>query len=114
MTPWVFAITLRLFADHRRQSHAQKRCDPRLVSALGSVDPESYAIAAEAAARLERDIASLPVAQRRAFELVRLGGLSVAQAAQSLGTTTTGIKLRLHRAHGTLRDATSGDHRAVA
>lgn len=113
VTPWVFAITLRLFADHRRRSRAQKLCDPRLVSAAGSADPESYAIAAEEAARLARGIANLPVAQRHAFELVRLGGVSVSQAAKSLGTTTTGIKLRLHRAHGTLRDATSGDHSAV-
>src|SRR5688572_2562440 len=29
VTPWVFAITLRLFADHRRRSRAQKLCDPR-------------------------------------------------------------------------------------
>lgn len=113
VTPWVFAITLRLFADHQRRCRSQKLCDPSLASAPGSVDPESYAIAAEAAARLERVIANLPVAQRRAFELVRLGGLSMAQAAKSLGTTTTGIKLRLHRAHGTLRDATSADHSGV-
>jgi RNA polymerase sigma-70 factor (ECF subfamily) len=107
VTPWVFAITLRLFADHQRRSRAQTLPDPRLVSAPGCVDPESFAIAAEEAARLERGIASLPVAQRRAFELVRLGGLSVAQAAESLGTTTTGVKLRLHRAHGRLLGATS-------
>jgi RNA polymerase sigma-70 factor, ECF subfamily len=113
VTPWVFAITLRLFADHQRRSHAQKRCAPGLVSTSGSVDPESYAIAAEAAARLERELANLPVAQRRAFELVRLRGLSMAQAAKSLGTTTTGVKLRLHRAQGTLRGATSGDHSVV-
>jgi RNA polymerase sigma-70 factor (ECF subfamily) len=113
VTPWVFAITLRLFADHQRRSRAQKRYAPGLVRATGADDPESHAIAAEAAARLERSIANLPEAQRHAFELVRLGGLSVAQAAKSLGTTTTGVKLRLHRAHGTLRDATSGDHGAA-
>jgi RNA polymerase sigma-70 factor (ECF subfamily) len=48
---------------------------------------------------LQRELESLPEKQRAAFELVKLDGLSLAEAAQVLGTTVGAVKLRVHRAH---------------
>jgi hypothetical protein len=47
----------------------------------------------------------LSAPQRAAFDLVKTEGLSHAQAAAVLGTSVTGIKLRLHRVYLVLRGA---------
>jgi RNA polymerase sigma-70 factor (ECF subfamily) len=46
--------------------------------------------------------------QRVAFELIKQDGLSVAEAAQVLGTTVAAVKLRAHRAYEALRGALRG------
>jgi len=50
-------------------------------------------------------LAKLPQSQRQAFELIKNEGLSVAEAAQVLGTTVAAVKLRAHRAYEALRGA---------
>jgi RNA polymerase sigma-70 factor (ECF subfamily) len=47
----------------------------------------------------------LPEAQRVAFELVKHEGLSLAEAADVLGTTVAAVKLRAHRTYEALRAA---------
>jgi DNA-directed RNA polymerase specialized sigma24 family protein len=47
----------------------------------------------------------VPEAQRIAFELVQCDGLTMAQAAEVLGTTVAGVKLRAHRTYVALRAA---------
>ena len=61
--------------------------------------------AREAGTRLSAAYGRLSEPQRRAFELVKGSGVSQAQAASLLGTTVTGIKLRVHRAYLALRAA---------
>jgi RNA polymerase sigma-70 factor (ECF subfamily) len=61
--------------------------------------------AEEARARLAAAFVGLSEPQRSAFELVKTEGLSHAEAASILGTTVTGIKLRVHRAYLALRSA---------
>jgi RNA polymerase sigma-70 factor, ECF subfamily len=46
----------------------------------------------------------LPEASRVAFELIQLDGLSIAEAAEVLGTTSAAVKMRAHRAYQTLRE----------
>jgi DNA-directed RNA polymerase specialized sigma24 family protein len=46
--------------------------------------------------------------QRALFELVHSGGLSHAEAAETLGLTANAVKLRMHRMTTTLRDALAG------
>jgi RNA polymerase sigma-70 factor, ECF subfamily len=41
----------------------------------------------------------LPENQRTAFALIRIDGLSVAEAAELLGTSASAVKLRAHRAY---------------
>ena len=66
---------------------------------------DQVAIAKEVAARLSEELAKLPENQRVAFELIKQDGLSVAEAAQTLGTTVAAVKLRAHRAYEALREA---------
>jgi RNA polymerase sigma-70 factor (ECF subfamily) len=66
---------------------------------------DEVAQARELATRIERVLAKLPQSQRAAFELIKNEGLSVAEAAQVLGTTVAAVKLRAHRAYEALRGA---------
>jgi RNA polymerase sigma-70 factor (ECF subfamily) len=61
--------------------------------------------AGELARRIQVILAKLPTSQRAAFELIKQEGLTVAEAAQVLGTTVAAVKLRAHRAYEALRAA---------
>jgi RNA polymerase sigma-70 factor (ECF subfamily) len=110
VTPWAFAIARRLLIDsHRRGGRevlAASDDDDRaeLLVALDA-GADEVAIAKETAAKLDAELARLPENQRVAFELIKQEGLSVAEAAQVLGTTVAAVKLRAHRAYESLRDA---------
>ena len=66
---------------------------------------DEVAQARELAMRIDQVLAKLPQSQRAAFELVKNEGLSMAEAAQVLGTTVAAVKLRAHRAYEALRGA---------
>ena len=105
--PWAFAIARRLLVDSLRRGHRE------VLSDDGELDPgrdrgpaaDELAQARELAARIDRELAKLPQSQRAAFELIKNEGLSVAEAAQVLGTTVAAVKLRAHRAYQALRGA---------
>ncbi len=54
--------------------------------------------------RIMEELARLPDANREAFELVQIDGLSMAQAATVLGVTETAVKLRAYRTYKALRE----------
>jgi RNA polymerase sigma-70 factor (ECF subfamily) len=105
--PWAFAIARRLLVDSVRRGRRE------LLSSDGEPDPGASKDAAaddlvqarQLARRLEAELQKLPPAQRVAFELVKNEGLSMAEAAQVLGTTVAAVKLRAHRAYEALRTA---------
>jgi RNA polymerase sigma-70 factor (ECF subfamily) len=107
VTPWAFAIARRLLVDSLRRGSRE------VLSDDGEVDPgpdrgpmaDEVAQARELAVRVERVLATLPPSQRTAFELIKNEGLSMAEAAQVLGTTVAAVKLRAHRAYEALRAA---------
>jgi RNA polymerase sigma-70 factor (ECF subfamily) len=107
VTPWAFAIARRLLVDSLRRGNRE------VLSDDGEVDPgpdrgpmaDEVAQARELAVRVERVLAKLPPSQRTAFELIKNEGLSMAEAAQVLGTTVAAVKLRAHRAYEALRAA---------
>ena len=113
--PWAYAIARRLMIDAERRDRREpvlERDDDRLLTAGGSVaegespaSAEQLLEAEQANARLTAAYALLSARQRAAFELVKDEGLPYAQAAAVLGTTVTGIKLRVHRATLALREA---------
>jgi RNA polymerase sigma-70 factor (ECF subfamily) len=108
--PWAFAIARRLLIDSHRRGGREVLApsdDQSAAQLLVALDApaDQVAIAKEVAARLAGEIAKLPENQRVAFELIKQDGLSVAEAAQVLGTTVAAVKLRAHRAYEALREA---------
>jgi len=107
VTPWAFAIARRLLLDSVRRGRrevldAEGQADER---ASEDASADQVVQAHELASRVEKVLAKLPASQRAAFELIKHEGLSVAEAAQVLGTTVAAVKLRAHRAYEALRGA---------
>jgi RNA polymerase sigma-70 factor (ECF subfamily) len=110
VVPWAFAIARRLLIDTHRRGGREVLAptdDDSASQLLVALDApaDQVAIAKEVAARLAEELAKLPENQRVAFELIKQDGLSVAEAAQVLGTTVAAVKLRAHRAYEALREA---------
>jgi RNA polymerase sigma-70 factor (ECF subfamily) len=107
VTPWAFAIARRLFLDGLRKLKRELRADAAEPDdgASGGPSADELLFARELAVRIERVLAGLPESQRVAFQLIKQEGLSVAEAAQVLGTTVAAVKLRAHRAYEALRAA---------
>ncbi len=108
--PWVFAIARRTWLDHRRA----RRRRPEDLSADGAVpEPPVREEAPEGFDRLDPAVAdaliagldALPEAQREAVVLLKVEGLSVADAAQIAGVTPGALKVRAHRGYEALRRA---------
>lgn len=109
VVPWAFAIARRLLIDQHRRGGREVLApteDDTATELLAALDApaDQVAIAKETAARLAEELAKLPENQRVAFELIKQDGLSVAEAAQVLGTTVAAVKLRAHRAYEALRE----------
>jgi len=105
--PWAFAIARRLLVDSIRRGRREVLSVDGEPDAGASREPgaDEVAQARQLARRLEVELSKLPPAQRVAFELVKNEGLSMAEAAQVLGTTVAAVKLRAHRAYEALRIA---------
>src|SRR4051794_4353222 len=108
VVPWAFAIARRLLIDQHRRGGREVLSptgDDSLTQLLAAVDApaDDVAIAKEVATKLAAELARLPENQRVAFELIKQDGLSVAEAAQVLGTTVAAVKLRAHRAYEAMR-----------
>jgi len=112
--PWAFAIARRLVIDqagrNRRSPSLVGDVDPEPLAAVAGADrPEQAVEARQLAQRLTGALAQLPDSQRTAFELLKQEGLTLTEAAAVLGITTTAVKLRAHRAYGSLRAALGED-----
>lgn len=106
--PWAFAIARRLLIDWARKMQRSRkvmvasRDDEVPEQADGAADIEGIATARETERWLTRELSQLPENQRVAFELLRIDGMSLAEAAEALGITVTALKLRAHRAYKAL------------
>jgi RNA polymerase sigma-70 factor (ECF subfamily) len=101
--PWSFAIARRLFIDHVRRFR-REIADGRWRDPMGhEANGEEVALAKELGATLNHELDALPPILREAFVLVKEQGLSLAEAAEVLGTTVPAVKLRAHRATVALR-----------
>jgi RNA polymerase sigma-70 factor (ECF subfamily) len=112
--PWAFAIARRLVIDQARGDRRTPRVaddvEPEPMGQVGDADrPEQTLAARQLARRLTAALAGLPESQRTAFELLKQDGLTLAEAAAVLGTTTTAVKLRAHRAYESLRGVLGED-----
>ena len=60
---------------------------------------------------MNEELARISEFDRSAFELVKCHGLSMAEAAEVLGTTANAVKLRAFRAYAALRAALGAEVR---
>lgn len=104
LEPWLFAIARNVAADWSRRRRTRLSREV-LVDTL----PE-HATSPEGAAeeRLREALARLPPAQREAFELLKVEGLSVEDGAARAGTTPGALKVRAHRAYKAIKGLLGG------
>jgi len=106
--PWSFAIARRILIDKFRIAKREQIIDgsfeddaPEPVAT--DIGPDQAAHLRHLTRRVEHELADLPEPYRVAFELIQVDGLSMAEAAEVLGTTATAVKMRAHRAYEALR-----------
>ncbi|MEZ0313771.1 MAG: RNA polymerase sigma factor [Myxococcota bacterium] len=98
--PWAYAIARRLMFDALRSRRRKPETAIPNEELLPSADdPEARVAGREDLAKLAAKLATLPEDHRTAFELVRVEGLSLAEAAAVVGATPAAMKMRAHRAY---------------
>lgn len=103
LSPWVRAIARNATIDWlRRQARRQRRELPLDDHEPAAPEPDAAADA-DLPPALQRALAALPSAQREAVHLLKVEGLSVAEAARRVGISPGALKLRAHRGYLTLR-----------
>jgi RNA polymerase sigma-70 factor (ECF subfamily) len=98
LEPWLFAIARNTAADHARRYWTR--------ASLEQLTDEIQEAAAEESHSdpdLEAAMARLPERQRQAFTMLKLEGLSIAQAADRAGVSVGAFRVRAHRAYKALR-----------
>lgn len=105
--PILFAIARKEGANQLRSARRQARLTARIAAdrELPATDNTDEWLAAESAMRqINESLQILPQPQREVIALVRWSGLSLAEAAESLGVPIGTVKSRLNRAHRRLID----------
>ena len=103
-TAWLHAIARYKLADHLRAQY-RRRSVP-LTDVADLIDAEFDAPELGVTCDVERLLDGLPPAQRDAIRLVKLEGLSVAEAAERTGHSESNIKVLAHRGMKTMRAET--------
>lgn len=106
LAPWVGAIARNAVVDYvRRRSRLQGRraeLEPEDLPAGGGSPAEG--LDGPLPPTLSRALEKLPDSQRQAVTLLKIEGLSVAEAAARLGVSPGALKLRAHRGYRALRE----------
>jgi RNA polymerase sigma-70 factor (ECF subfamily) len=97
--PWLLAIARRVAWRHARRRLARLAHE----SPVAELPELAASPAANDAELLEQALHALPRAQREAFEMLKLEGLSVRAAAERAGTTAGALRVRAHRAYRAIR-----------
>jgi RNA polymerase sigma-70 factor (ECF subfamily) len=110
--PWILAVARNAFLDSARRARVRRnviatksRAQATDIHAPLGAQGDEVLVAMEMARIVERTLAGMSLRLREAFVLLRFEGLSVAEAAQSLGTTSVAVKVRAFRANELLREA---------
>lgn len=102
LLPWVLAIARRSYFDARRRTKVR----PEYLSNDGVVpepQKEDDPLGNDVVEALERAMQELPESYAEAIQLTKITGLSIAETAEVLGTSSTAVKLRVHRGYKMLR-----------
>lgn len=107
--PWALSIARRLLIDENRRAARSALSGAQELGLRAGSEPDAleWLSASDLEESVKQELAGLPPLQRAAFELVRLDGLTHAQAAEALGVSVSSVKLRAHRAYVALRRAFS-------
>ena len=112
---WLHRVTVNVCATAlRRRGDVRARGQTAGVHAFGAPggdedlgseveSTEDHVVASEQARDLAAAIGALPEPARRVVELRDVQGLSTRETAEVLGISEGAVKVRLHRAHATLR-----------
>lgn len=91
--PWLAAIARYRWVDQLRRSY--RRNEVEIDSDLAALQDDE----ADVVARMSLDglLAHLPAAQARAIELVKIEGLTIAEASRATGQSEPLVKVNIHR-----------------
>lgn len=91
--PWLAAIARYRWVDHLRKVY--KHDAKELMEDDGVEDSEEEVVLARVS--LDRLFGQLPEKQAEVIELVKIGGLSVREAAEKTGQSESLVKVNIHR-----------------
>lgn len=100
LLPWVHAIARYKLIDYLRRTRITA-ADLPIEDAENFLAQDDH-VGAESAYDLKRLMNELPEKMRRAIQLVKLDGLSVAEAAHRSGMSESDVKISVHRGLKTL------------
>lgn len=103
--PWLHAIARNAATDAFRRARGRLRWE-RLAGDDAPIEAASDDAGRETS--LVRVLARLPKTQRSAIEMVKLQGMSVAEAAQRAGIAPGAMRVRVHRGYRALRELLLG------
>ncbi len=110
LEPWVRTIARNAVIDAvRRRARQRARHSDVDAEELPETGEPEMGEQAPLPRPLQRALAKLPDAHREAVILLKLRGLSVAEAAARAGTSPGALKLRAHRGYKHLRDLLGGE-----
>jgi len=104
LAPWVRAIARNASIDWlRREVRVRQRASDADTAEIPAPAPAGDVEARPLPPGLQRALEKLPEPQREAVVLLKVQGLSVAEAASRLGVSPGAVKLRAHRGYRALR-----------
>lgn len=105
LEPWLYAIARNVAADHSRRRWARAGWEELTADLPDRAEADSPAPLPDIEALLTR----LPPAQREAFALLKLDGMTLEAAAGRAGVSVAALKVRAHRAYKALRKLIGGE-----
>lgn len=110
--PWLAAIARRRSIDalrRRRRTEAHEIFDAAAYETFADPAANKHEERPATAAGLDAAVASLPAQQREAVRLLKLRGLTLAEASAASGTSIAALKVNVHRAIKSLRKRMTGE-----
>ncbi len=105
LEPWLFAIARNIAADHARRTWSRASWE----ELRGDPPEQAEAGTPARAPDLDALLSRLPAAQREAFAMLKLDGLTLATAAGRAGISVGALKVRAHRAYQALKKMIAGE-----
>ena len=111
--PWLFTVARNLHVSYRRSRMLEDSAAASLMAlwpfSVERSSPFEAAAATELERRIERALATIPLAAREVLLLVGVAGLDPSDAADVCGITPEALRQRLHRARAALSKALESD-----